>query len=352
MSALSNKVVLVTGAGRGCGRRIAESFAARGAQVAAVDVTPVNLDETVKNIRSAGGKVTSYIADIAKKLPIQGLLNQVMDDFERIDILVNCAEVEPQKSLLEMDEWDWVRTMDVNLNAAFLLTQSAGRIMREAGGGIIVHLGERQKGDSLSAAYSASKAGLVSLVRIAAQELGEFGIKVCLFGANEMEMILHFCEQGEDDSTWQGRLAPRLRDAPREINDILAGIPFPGLQANRPEGEWNAHQVLVHLRDVNREVYLPRLEQILNLDNPTFPEFDGAQWMTEHYDPAELLDKVLQEFNQQCEDIAGWLECLPGGVWQRQGTHVSLGTHPFHWWAERMVAHISEHLSQLRELKS
>lgn len=175
---LKSKVALVTGAGKGTGRAVAEAFAAQGAQVAANDISPINLDETVAHILTAGGQVKAYVEDIAKKMPIQTLLNAVLDDFGRIDILVNCAEVEPQKSVLEMDDWDWQRTLDVNLNGAFLLTQSAGRIMKEKGGGVIVHVGERPKGTEKRAAYFTSKAGLAALSALAAYELSEVGIRV------------------------------------------------------------------------------------------------------------------------------------------------------------------------------
>ena len=131
MSDFADKVVLVTGAGKGIGREVAEAFAAHGASVAVNDISPVNLDETLVHIAAAGGRTKAYVEDIAKKMPVQALLNAVLDDFGRIDILVNCAEVEPRKPVLEMDDWDWQRTLDVNLTGAFLLTQSAGRIMKE-----------------------------------------------------------------------------------------------------------------------------------------------------------------------------------------------------------------------------
>jgi NAD(P)-dependent dehydrogenase (short-subunit alcohol dehydrogenase family) len=193
MSDLTGKVVLITGAGKGNGRRAAELFAAQGAVLAAADVTPINLDETVARVRATGGQIKAYIADIAKKLPIQGLLNQVLDDLGRIDILVNCAEVEPQKTVLEMDEWDWVRTLDVNLSGAFLLTQSAGRIMREKGGGLIVHVGSRPKGQERRAAYLASKAGLEMMVKTAADELSAYEIRVEL--VDSAEDALEVCRQ-------------------------------------------------------------------------------------------------------------------------------------------------------------
>jgi NAD(P)-dependent dehydrogenase (short-subunit alcohol dehydrogenase family) len=178
MADFSGKIVLITGAGKGTGRGVAKAFADRGASLAVNDVSPVNLDETAALIMAAGGQVKAYVEDIAKKMPVQTLLNAVLDDFGRIDILVNCAEVEPQKSVLEMDDWDWQRTLDVNLNGAFLLTQSVGRIMQAKNGGIIVHVGERAKGPEKRAAYFTSKAGLAALSALAAYEFSEYGIRV------------------------------------------------------------------------------------------------------------------------------------------------------------------------------
>ncbi len=197
MADFAGKIVLITGAGKGTGRRVAEAFAAQEATVAVNDVSPVNLDEAVAHILASGGRVKAYVEDIAKKIPIQTLLNSVLDDFGRIDILVNCAEVEPQQMVLEMDDWDWQRTLDVNLNGPFLLTQSVGRIMKEKGGGVIVHVGERAKGPERRAAYFASKAGLAALSALAAYELSEFGIRVYHFqpekSGDTPKQILELC---------------------------------------------------------------------------------------------------------------------------------------------------------------
>jgi NAD(P)-dependent dehydrogenase (short-subunit alcohol dehydrogenase family) len=187
MSELTDKIVLVTGAGKGTGRAVAEAFAARGAVVAANDVTPINLDETVARITASGGRVRAYVEDVAKKMPVQALVTAVEDDWGRIDILVNCAEVEPRFPLLDMDDWDWQRTMDVNLTGTFLLMQSVGRVMRAQGGGVMVNLGARAKAQENRGAYFVSKAGLVALTEQAAGEFAAYNIRVCWVAPGETE---------------------------------------------------------------------------------------------------------------------------------------------------------------------
>jgi len=181
MDDFKDQVVLVTGAGRGIGRGIAQAFAERGARVAVNDVTPVNLDETVRRICSAGFICKDFVFDVAGKMPVQAMIEQVRDEWDRIDILVNNAGVEPHASILDMDEWDWRRTLDVNLTGAFFTTQSVGRVMREQGGGVIVNIASiagRAHGLKDRSAYVASKMGLIGLTREAARELAPYNIRV------------------------------------------------------------------------------------------------------------------------------------------------------------------------------
>ncbi|MRR30643.1 SDR family NAD(P)-dependent oxidoreductase, partial [bacterium] len=274
------------------------------------------------------------------------------------DILVNCAEVEPQKTVLEMDEWDWVRTLDVNLTGAFLLTQSAGRIMKEKGSGIIVHIGERAKGPEKRAAYLASKAGLEAMVNTAAEELAPLGVKVRFVpgGSHSAEEIVKFCLPVEEEifPTPEIEIADLdylfsgLRKAPQEVRRILREIPDFFEEEPHTDGSWNPHQIIAHMRDVNREVYILRLNQIIEQTNPSFQEFDGELWMEQHYASSEPIKDLVDDLAQQCEETADLLEALRDEDWQRTGTHISLGTHSLQWWADRMVAHIGEHLAQLR----
>lgn len=183
---LKDKVVLITGAGKGRGRALAEAFAGEGAMIAANDISPINVEEVVNTINRQGGRAKAYIEDVAKKLGAQHIIKQVEDDFGRLDILIHHAAVEPHIPLLDMDEWDWHRVLDVNLTGAFLVTQSAGRVMREKGSGVIVFLITGPKRDEKSeAAFRTSMDGLRGLAHQAARELEPHGIRVFVVEENE-----------------------------------------------------------------------------------------------------------------------------------------------------------------------
>jgi NAD(P)-dependent dehydrogenase (short-subunit alcohol dehydrogenase family) len=175
MKHLKDKVVLITGAGKGTGRALALAFAERGAIVAANDISPINVEDVVAEIMARGGRAQAYIEDVAKKVGVQVLVDSVEEDFGGIDILVNHAAVEPHTPLLEMDEWDWHRTLDVNLTGAFLMTQSAARVMRGKGQGEILNI-VTESGSG--AAYRSSMAGLRALSQSASLELSRHGIRV------------------------------------------------------------------------------------------------------------------------------------------------------------------------------
>jgi NAD(P)-dependent dehydrogenase (short-subunit alcohol dehydrogenase family) len=178
--ALQDKVILITGAGRGNGRLLAEALARRAAIVAANDVTPVNIEPLVEGIRGAGGRGYAFVEDIARKMAAQALVNRVEEQLGGIDVLINHAAVEPHVPLLEMDEWDWHRTLDVNLTGAFLMMQSVARVMRVRGGGVIMNLlgaTDAAQGGT-AAAYEVCAGALLSLTRAAARELAPLGIRV------------------------------------------------------------------------------------------------------------------------------------------------------------------------------
>jgi len=209
MADFADKVVLITGAGLGLGRQLAEAFASKGAMVAANDLTPINLDETVARIESSGGKALAYVADIASKLALQTMLNEIVDQFGRIDILIQAASVNPFDPILTMDEWDWRRTVDINLTGPFLLMQSVGRVMRSQGVGIIINVISM---DERSSAAIAGKTGLMGLTRSAASEFGAYNIKInavcsgisdakkiAVLPKNPVELVQYLCSNATMD---------------------------------------------------------------------------------------------------------------------------------------------------------
>lgn len=178
---LKNKVVLITGAGKGLGRGAALAFGKRDAVIAANDLTPINLDQTLSDIARFGGRARDYIFDVARKMPVSAMVKQITDDWGKIDILINHASVEPSAQILQMDEWDWRRTIDVNLTAAFFTIQSVGQVMKNQGGGVILNIiPEMMEPAGLAnlSAHHASMQGLAALSRVAAQEFLKYNIRV------------------------------------------------------------------------------------------------------------------------------------------------------------------------------
>jgi NAD(P)-dependent dehydrogenase (short-subunit alcohol dehydrogenase family) len=217
------KVILVTGAGRGIGKAAALEFARQGAIVAANDITPINLDKTVAEIKENGGTGSGYVFDVAKRMPVRALLDQVLDDWGRIDCLINNAAVQPRASILEMDEWDWQRTLDVNLSGPFYLMQQVGRIMREQGGGEIVNVAGtagRAHGWQGGAAFTASKMGLLGLTREAARELHAYNIRVnavCPGDLNDGSTL----SEKEDHPLIPPELATERKGSPEEVARVI-----------------------------------------------------------------------------------------------------------------------------------
>jgi 3-oxoacyl-[acyl-carrier protein] reductase len=178
---LTGKNALVTGAGEGVGRAIALGLAAAGANVFANDLNPDRAERIAAEIREAGGTAEAWQGDVSNKLLVGPMIEGMRDAFGKIDIAVNAAGVEKISTLIKLDEWDWRRVMDVNLNGTFFVTQLAGRVMADEGGGVIVNIASTA-GHSLprpnSVAYVASQAGVIGLTKESALEFAPYGIRI------------------------------------------------------------------------------------------------------------------------------------------------------------------------------
>jgi NAD(P)-dependent dehydrogenase (short-subunit alcohol dehydrogenase family) len=180
MSRFSGKVALVTGSGQGIGRATAERFVAEGAKVCALDGDASRLDETVRALASGGGDVEGITGDISRRKDVRSAVQRCVERFGGLDVLVANAGITSVQPLLEIDDASWQRVLDVNLTGTFLCTQEAARVMARSGGGAIVVTASTNAFwvEANLAAYNASKAGVVALVRTAALDLAKSGIRV------------------------------------------------------------------------------------------------------------------------------------------------------------------------------
>lgn len=178
---LTGRNALVTGAGEGVGRSIAEALGRSGAAVIVNDLNPDRADAVVAAIEAAGGRARAWQADVANRYQVGSLIEGARDAFGRIDILVNAAGIEKYGAMLALDEWDWRRIVDVNLTGAFFCSQLAARVMAEEGGGVIINIASTAGHHAPLAegvAYTSTKAGVIGLTRQSARELAPMGIRV------------------------------------------------------------------------------------------------------------------------------------------------------------------------------
>jgi 3-oxoacyl-[acyl-carrier protein] reductase len=181
MDEFAGRVALITGAGRGAGRDLSVAFSSIGASIAANDINPLSLDETIAAVLLAGGTARPFVFDVAKRMPIEAMVAGVLEHFGRIDFLVNHASVKPDARLLDMDEWEFHRTLDVNLGGPFFTLQQVGRVMRQQGGGVMLNLVSAVGAEHFQKGHvslSASQAGVVGLTRPAAEELSAYHIRI------------------------------------------------------------------------------------------------------------------------------------------------------------------------------
>lgn len=172
---LTDKVVLVTAAGRDLGLALAQGLGGAGARVVVNDVNPDAAEAAAAGIAAAGGRALARSADVANKLAIQTLHYEILDTWGRVDVLVNTAVIQPAGDVLTLDEWAWNRALDVNLKGAFLCSQTVGRAMKEQGGGLILNLLGQETG---TAVHAASQAGLLGFTRRCAAEFASYSIRV------------------------------------------------------------------------------------------------------------------------------------------------------------------------------
>lgn len=186
---LNNKVVVVTGSGRGLGRGMALAFANKGANVAVVDLNEADIAETVKLCEEAGVKAKGYMVNVAKEEEVEKLFSDVVADLGSLNVLVNNAGITRDGLLIKykdgavqskMTLQQWQAVIDVNLTGVFLCGREAAAKMLELGveEGVIINISSLARGGSFGQSnYSAAKSGVAAMAEVWAKELARFNIR-------------------------------------------------------------------------------------------------------------------------------------------------------------------------------
>jgi acetoacetyl-CoA reductase len=178
---LQEAVVVVTGASRGLGRAIAEELGRNGTKVVVnYSRSKEPAEELVQEISENGGEAIAVQADVSDPEQAQSLIDQTIERFRRIDVLVNNAGINVDRTLKKLSVEDWDKVIQVDLNSAFYTVHAALPHMMEQGGGKIINMSSfvGEAGNIGQANYSAAKAGLLGFTKTAAKELARYGITV------------------------------------------------------------------------------------------------------------------------------------------------------------------------------
>lgn len=178
---LKGQTALVTGAGRGIGRAIAVGLAEAGCDVGLVSRTAADLEETATIIReNTDARVYVIPADITVRSDVEGAFEELISQAGKLDILVNNAGMNIRTPALDVTDDQWETIVQTNLKSAFIASQTAGKYMKEHGGGRIINISSVGGHTALrtGVVYGSTKAALIHMTKILALEWGKYGILV------------------------------------------------------------------------------------------------------------------------------------------------------------------------------
>jgi 3-oxoacyl-[acyl-carrier protein] reductase len=223
MGLLTGKVALVTGAARGIGRAVALAMASEGADVAFTDLAiDDNALKTEKDIQTLGVKGKAYASNAASFEEAHKVVEEIVRDFGRIDVLVNNAGITKDGLMMRMSEGQWDAVIAVNLKSAFNYIHAVTPVMVRQRSGSIINMSSvvGVSGNAGQANYSASKAGMIGLAKSIAQELGPRGIRANAIAPGFI--ITEMTDQLSDEvkEGWAKRIPLRRGGTPEEVAKV------------------------------------------------------------------------------------------------------------------------------------
>lgn len=203
MASLDGAVAVVTGASRGLGRAIAEELARGGAKVVVnYSRSKEPAEELVNELTEGGSEAVAIQADVSDAEQAQRLIDESIEKFGRIDVLVNNAGINRDKTLKKLSVEDWDTVVQTDLNSAFYTVHAALPGMMEQESGCIINMSSfvGEAGNIGQANYAAAKAGLLGFTKTAAQELARYGITVNALcpGFIETDMVANIPEEAKE----------------------------------------------------------------------------------------------------------------------------------------------------------
>ena len=189
---LAGKTALISGAGRNNGKAIAQTFAHEGAEVVLISREMKDqLNEVAKECEGMGARVLPILADMTDPAQVEGVVQQALERFGKIDVAVSVLGMRAHKPIIEFTYEEWLQGFAVNCHSLFLLAKAVVPTMKQSGGGSIIALGGQAtiKSFNQSGLVVASKHGIFGLVKNLALELGQYGIRVNLVNPGRIENV-------------------------------------------------------------------------------------------------------------------------------------------------------------------
>jgi 3-oxoacyl-[acyl-carrier protein] reductase len=221
---LKDKVAIITGSARGIGQATALKFAREGAKVAVCDLTPELIEDTVKQIRAAGGEAIGAIVDVRDMHSIRKMVDATLSTFGRIDVLVNNAGIVKDAQLKNMTDEQFDLVIDINLKGVYNCTRAVVDIMLQQKSGVILSTSSvvGLYGNFGQTNYAATKGAVLSMTKTWAKELGRKGIRanaICpgFIGTAILNSMPERVLQAMEEKVPMGRLGK-----PEEIADAFA----------------------------------------------------------------------------------------------------------------------------------